>query len=163
VIGRHDHGVQGWGSNQGHFQIGELPVYVELVLLPLEVTTQILNAIAPLMSQLPFLEVQIANSELGLTATLAGALGPATTKLYLEFQVYRRCSNSLGNLSTVSGWLALLGALPHVETVQITFRRIDHDGPVFFPVNLKGWMRNHRTLVEQVMTSAISACEQKGR
>jgi hypothetical protein len=114
---------------------------------------------------MPFIELSIANSELGpaASAALAGALGVATTKLYLEFQVYQLWSNSLGNLSTVSGWLELLDALPHVKTLQITFREVNHDGPVCFPVNLKGWMRQHRTLVELVVASAINACEQKGR
>jgi hypothetical protein len=74
--------------------------------------------VQPLLSQLPFIELAIKHPELSPLAAVAESLGPTTTKLRLKLCMLE---NSLGNLSTVAGWLELLDALPRVKTVQITF------------------------------------------
>jgi hypothetical protein len=125
------------------------------------------KAYQPLLSQLPFIELSLRGQpELSMTA-LAECLGATTTKLRLGFLVgdhnYRP-----GSLSTVAGWLELLDALPRGRTVQLTFDNpgwgLSSNCTARFPVYREDCVRGRlQAEMEGVVTSAIRACEQKGR
>jgi hypothetical protein len=128
--------------------------------------TEELQAVQPLPSQFQHIELHVMYSELFPEASaLAEAIGATTKQLRLVLHMYSACFNQ-GNLTTVSGWLELLDALPHVETVQVTFEQC-YTEPFrhgCFPVFREPWMlARFKPAVEQVMSSAIGACEQKGR
>jgi hypothetical protein len=116
-------------------------------------------AVQPLLRQFQYVELHVIDSELNPgVATLAEALGATTTQLRLVFHMFGPACKS-GSLSTVSGWLELLDALPHVGSLQITF---EHRG--CFPVFREPWKTAwFKPAVEQVVSSAIGACEQRGR
>jgi hypothetical protein len=81
-------------------------------------------AVQPLLSQFQYIELHVIDSELNPgVATLAEALGATTTQLRLVFHMFDPACKS-GSLSTVSGWLELLDALPHVGSMQITLSSV---------------------------------------
>jgi hypothetical protein len=138
---------------------GEPPVYLDWLN---KFQTQALEAVQPLLSQLPFIELRIDDSELSPLPAIEEALGATTTRLRLKFHVYDH-PHTPGNLSTVAAWLQLLDALPRVRTVQITFWHVQFVHSLF-PVCQREWMRSwFIPAVEGVLSSAISACEQKYR
>jgi hypothetical protein len=120
----------------------------------------------PLLSQLPFMELVVSPSVWTPVGKVAGLLGATTTKLRLRFLMYRR-DDGAGTLGTVGAWLKLLDALPRVRTVQLTFQHSSSFKacrPGFFPVYREAGIATYlEPAVEQVVTSAINACEQKGR
>jgi hypothetical protein len=145
------------------------PVYLGGMLLPWpEQRAQAFEAVQPLLSQLPFIQLIVGYSELNPLAVVAmagGSLGATATKLRLVF-LSDHYSYRPGNLVTVAGWLELLDALPRVKTVQITFwhdyTRLEGVFPVLRAAgnSMAAWFMS---AVDPVMTPAISACEQKGR
>jgi hypothetical protein len=122
-----------------------------------------MEAVQPLLSQLPFIELVAESPE---TSTFL-ALGATTTKLRLVF-LMDDGSYGPGRLRTLSGWVELLDAMPRVRTVQMTFDdgTVDCSGKeqTRFPVYRKGSsLCGFEPGVEAVLTSAIKACEQKDR
>jgi hypothetical protein len=120
----------------------------------------------PLLSQLPFVEVVVSNSELNNLKAVAGSLAATTTKLRLKLCMFKEPAHSfsLRHLRTAAGWLELLDALPRVKTVQITLSNNDDPRQGAFPVYREdGMCTSLEPAVERVMDCAISACEQKGR
>jgi hypothetical protein len=127
---------------------------------------QVLQAFQPLLSQLPFIELGVNLCQIGPVAAVADTLGATTTKLRLRFMISD--PNRGGNMTTPTGWLELLDALPLVSTVQVTFENnsVGSAGRVqtHFPLYREGLVLSEvRPAVERVLTSAISGCEKKGR
>jgi hypothetical protein len=158
----------GLGSSRRLQRKGESPVHLDFTELISSVAqARALEAAAPLLSQLPFIELTVKDSSASQLPALAGSLAATTTKLQLTFLPFHSAWDH-GKLSTVRGWVELLGALPHVQIVQITFTgkaagRRGHE-QACFPVYSEDCMLSRvKPAVERVMDCAISACEQKGR
>jgi hypothetical protein len=98
--------------------------------------TKQLDVYKPTLHWLPFLELHVNKSDLTPVSALAEALGGTTRKLRVK-SIFEtpRSGLSPGNMSTVAGWLELLGALPHVGTLQVMLLCTFDDAAAPWPVD----------------------------
>jgi hypothetical protein len=145
-------------------QDGESPVTLDWHSHPPELQIQALQAVQPLLRHLPFIELHVKDSQFSPgAAALAEALGATTNKLRLVLQM-NDPTPTPGTLTSASGWLELLDALPHVKALQIMFTHLGINGQGGFPVYREGdMMSKFKLAVEELVTSAASACEHRGR